>query len=94
MVNARMVNARGSRNLSLHSGEISRVLARISRFENPFKYIRGFEINYKAAHPACWHARIASKTAFKNKRLFTLKLPKGALPKITRRKGPPQPAKE
>jgi hypothetical protein len=45
-----MVNARGSYFLRATFCEIFLVSGRIPRFKNPFKYIRGFNLNHETVH--------------------------------------------
>jgi hypothetical protein len=87
MVNANVVNAQTLSSIYVHFGEFFRVFARNPRSRNPVKYKHNYRIKHKIALPACRLARVASKTSFKNKRLFTLMLPKGALPRIVCGKG-------
>ena len=52
MVNDGVVNARKACAFRAHFCEIFRVSGRIPRFQNPFKYIRRFDLNHETVHSA------------------------------------------
>jgi hypothetical protein len=62
MVNARMVNARGSYFSPTAFCESFRVFGRIPRFQNPFKYTRRFQINHPGRFAGAMRANFVTLT--------------------------------